>query len=223
MTLSPSGRSFATGVIVTLALVLGIAYLREGALQEAIAASDRRSDSLAAALVELRAASAAALELQAEADVVAERESHRAQPIANRMGEISDRITTRSTPTPTPTAGDTVSYVLIERPGDTASYRVPTFVMDDRAAMLRDLWQLKLSWEAERAARIRATLVTIPTLRLEAPTVDALVASQRRSIELRDARRDPWCGRRCGMVIGAVSTVLSAAAIDRVRKVTSPK
>lgn len=216
---------FRRGVMVGSAftLVLGAAGFcaRDAGLNAAIAVADHRSDSIEAVLTAERDSVREALRDQAKADSAADVESTNAQPIANRLGEIIDRVKVRSDPDSSAeaAAGDTVRYVGVTRTGDPRIYRVPLWVAEDRDSLVQAILKFKMAWESERSARLLSTNITVPRLVKLDMTSTSLIASQKTAIQLRDASRRPRCGAKCGalLTVGTIVVIRVAQLVIATR------
>lgn len=209
-------RGVTVGSILVLTLAVAGFCTRENIVNAAIAAADRRSDSIEAVLTAERDSAREALRDQAAADSAAEAESKNALPVAHRLGEIIDRVKVRTDPdTPSAASGDTVKYVGVTRSGDNRVYRVPLWVAEDRDSLVQAVLKFKLAWESERSARLLSTNVTLPRLAKLDTTSRSLIGSQKTAIQLRDAARKPRCGAKCGaaLTIGTLGVIKIATLL----------
>lgn len=210
-------RGLAIGFVLALVLCVAGLAIHDKRLTAAIELQDRESDRLTRERIAQRRR---ADSLQADLRAASARADHlarRAEAIANSYGRIQNAITVLKPAEPI--GGDTVKHVFVKRPGDPMEYRVPAFVMEDRAAVLAMVLDIKMAWEAERSARLQAVNVVIPQLLEQLATADSLAESRRKAIEMRDAVAKPRCGRRCGIAIGIGSVVLAGFALGKARVV----
>lgn len=202
-------RLLVIGFILGVAVSVGALALHDGQVVAAIEAQDRHADSLTAALLVAEHERRSALEEQAKANARADAASAKAEAIANRMGRYKP-LTVADV--------DSAGYALVTRATDRTQWRAPVWLIQERQQLVRDLWQMKYAWEAERAARKLAVDVTIPRVVLRSDVGDKLAESLREGIRLRDERDNPRCGRKCGIVIGVLSTTAAALVLDRVQQ-----
>lgn len=211
-------RAFVLGVVLACSLLVGLLGIHDGPVSLAMAQQDRTSDSLTTVLLASTRRAHAAQARQRHADSVAEVQSRRAEAIANRFGEIARAIVAMTADTAKAVDGDTIAYTLVQRAGDATIYRVPQFVIADRAQLIDVALTLKQSWEASESARLRYANETVPDITRQLVDAGNVIKSLRTSIEIRDAQRKPRCGMRCGAVLGVAGTFATYAAANRVAK-----
>lgn len=186
-------RASVIGFLLACSLSVGLLWINDAHVTVAIKAQDAHSDSLTKALIvserERRAAKAEQEKANARADLA----SAKAEAVANRLGRIIHRV-----PVPSITPDGT------------------TVITTVRMVPLSDFLTVKYAWEAEKAARLQADSVTIPALEDRIAKGDSLVMSLRESIRLRDERKSPRCGVKCGALLGVLGTLGAAWVVGNI-------
>lgn len=215
------GWILAVGAIAALAYA-GIATVRSHKLERAIAARDSVNGVLSA---ELEVQKQRVLVTEIRNQVLAGVADELSRRVANARPQllgIAQRVSSISPDTLPNVAGDTTTYVLLQRKNDDRKYRVPQFIMDDTQMLLRSAFALDSAWRAERMSRLFLQDSLVPDLRRQLAIADSLIASQRIAIELRDKRANPRCGKKCWFTIGVLTTGGAAAVVDRVTQAVTP-
>lgn len=211
-------RAFVIGFVLACSLFVGLIGIHDGQVSHAMAQQDRTSDSLTSVLLASARRARASQARQQHADSTAEAQSRRAEAIANRFGTIASAIKALRPDTTTPVGGDTLAYTIVQREGDPTLYRIPQFVIADRARLLDVALTLKQSWEASESARLQYANETVPDLTRQLVDAGNVIKSLRTAIEIRDAQRKPRCGTRCGVALGVASTLAAAYVANHVAR-----